>query len=118
MGLGTSLALHFKYYFTLEVRFYIGKFHAKRGWWRNTGRKGDVTSFIGEGNGNPLQYSCLGNPTDRKAWWATVHGVARFKYGLVTKPLPPPTTSLILDKPVWLEVRKWRQEQHMFELER
>ena len=30
----------------------------------------------GEGNGNPLQYSCLGNPVDREAWWATVHGVA------------------------------------------
>ena len=29
----------------------------------------------GEGNGNPLQYSGLGNPMDRKAWWATVHGV-------------------------------------------
>ena len=28
-----------------------------------------------EGNGNPLQYSCLGNPVDRGAWWATVHGV-------------------------------------------
>ena len=27
----------------------------------------------GEGNGNPLQYSCLGNPMDRGAWWATVH---------------------------------------------
>ena len=27
----------------------------------------------GEGNGNPLQYSCLGNPTDRGAWWAVVH---------------------------------------------
>ena len=32
---------------------------------------------IGEGNGNPLQYSCLGNPTDRGARWATVHGVAK-----------------------------------------
>ena len=31
----------------------------------------------GEGNGNPLQYSCLGNPMDREAWWAIVHGVAR-----------------------------------------
>ena len=31
----------------------------------------------GEGNGNPLQYSCLENPTDRGAWWATVHGVAK-----------------------------------------
>ena len=30
----------------------------------------------GEGNGNPLQDSCLENPMDRKAWWATVHGVA------------------------------------------
>ena len=31
----------------------------------------------GEGNGNPLQYSCLGNPMDRAAWWATVHGVTK-----------------------------------------
>ena len=31
----------------------------------------------GEGNGNPLQYSCLGNPVDRGAWGATVHGVAK-----------------------------------------
>ena len=31
----------------------------------------------GEGNGTPLQYSCLKNPTDRGAWWAVVHGVAR-----------------------------------------
>ena len=30
----------------------------------------------GEENGNPLQYSCLENPTDGGAWWATVHGVA------------------------------------------
>ena len=29
----------------------------------------------GEGNGNPRQYSCLENPMDRVAWWATVHGV-------------------------------------------
>ena len=33
--------------------------------------------FPGEGNGNPLQYSCLGNPMDRGAWQATVHGVAK-----------------------------------------
>ena len=31
----------------------------------------------GEGNGNPLQCSCLGNPTDRGAWQATVHGVSK-----------------------------------------
>ena len=31
----------------------------------------------GRGNGNPLQYSCLGNPMDRGVWQATVHGVAK-----------------------------------------
>ena len=31
----------------------------------------------GGGHGNPLQYSCLENPMDRGAWWATVHGVAQ-----------------------------------------
>ena len=31
----------------------------------------------GEGHGNPLQYSCLENPMDRGAWWATIHGVAK-----------------------------------------
>ena len=31
----------------------------------------------GEGNDNPLQYSCLENPMDRGPWWATVHGVAK-----------------------------------------
>ena len=34
-------------------------------------------SYIGEGNGNPLQYSCLENPRDREAWWAAVYGVAQ-----------------------------------------
>ena len=32
---------------------------------------------LGEGNGNPLQYSCLENPMDKGVWGATVHGVAR-----------------------------------------
>ena len=39
----------------------------------------------GEGNGNPLQYFCLGNPMDRGAWWATVQGLARVEHALVTK---------------------------------
>ena len=44
---------------------------------------GDLGSFPGlgqspgEGNGNPLQYSCLGNPMDRETWWAIPHGVAK-----------------------------------------
>ena len=33
----------------------------------------------GEGNGNPLQYSCLEKPMDRGAWWATIHGAAKSK---------------------------------------
>ena len=32
---------------------------------------------LGEGNGNPLQYSCLGNPMDRGTWWVTVHRVSK-----------------------------------------
>ena len=46
----------------------------------------------GEGNGNPLQYSCLENPMDRGAWQATVHGVARVGHDLATEPsLPLPS---------------------------
>ena len=39
----------------------------------------------GEGNGNPLQYSCVENPMDGGAWPATVHGIARVGRDLVTK---------------------------------
>ena len=44
---------------------------------------------FGEGNGNPLHYSCLENPMDREAWQATVNGVTRVGYNLMTKPPPP-----------------------------
>ena len=46
----------------------------------NAGDVGSISGLgrsPGEGNGNPLQYSCLGNPRDRGAWWATVCGVAK-----------------------------------------
>ena len=46
----------------------------------------------GEGDDNSLQYSCLGNPKDREAWQATVHGIAKRQTGLShlasTAPLP------------------------------
>ena len=42
----------------------------------------------GEGNGNPLQHSCLENPVDRGAWQATVHGVVRVGHDLATKSPP------------------------------
>ena len=38
----------------------------------------------GEGNGNPLQFSCLESPMDRGAWWATVRGVTRVEHNLKT----------------------------------
>ena len=46
----------------------------------NVGNPGSIPGLErspGEENGNPLQYSCLENPMDRGAWWATVHGVAK-----------------------------------------
>ena len=42
---------------------------------RNAGSIPGLERSPGGGHGNPLQYSCLGNPMDRGAWWATVHGV-------------------------------------------
>ena len=36
-----------------------------------------ISIQVGEGNGTPLQYSCLENPMDGGAWWAAVHGVAK-----------------------------------------
>ena len=53
-----------------------------------------------EGNGNPLQYSCLGNPMDQGVWLATVHGVARVRHDLATK--PPPPLNLVLETQVSL----------------
>ena len=46
----------------------------------NAGDPGSVPGLArssGEVNGNPLQYSCLENPMDRGAWWATIHGVTK-----------------------------------------
>ena len=56
--------------------------------------QGTQVQFLGQedplekGNGSPLQYSCLQNPRDRGAWPATVHGVARVRHNLMTKPPP------------------------------
>ena len=53
------------------------------------GNRGSTTGLgisPGVGNGNPLQYSCLENPMDRGAWQAAVHGVARVRHDLATKP--------------------------------
>ena len=44
---------------------------------RDTGLIPELGRSPAGGNGNPLQYSCLENPVDRGAWWATVHGVTK-----------------------------------------
>ena len=63
-------------------------------WWVkslcNIGVTGDSSLIpglgrsLGGGNGSPLQYSCLGNPMDREAWWITFHGVAKSQTRLST----------------------------------
>ena len=61
----------------------------------NTGDPGLIPELgrsPGEGNGTPLQYSCLENPMDRGAWQATIHRVATVGHVLATK--PPPTLLL------------------------
>ena len=63
----------------------------------NSGDTGSIPGSgrsLGEGNGNPFQYSCLGNSVDRGAWQATVHGVARVGHELVTKSPPPPMNDI------------------------
>ena len=54
----------------------------------NAGDLGSIPGWEispGEGNGNPLQYSCPENPMDRGAWWVRVHGVTKESDDLVTK---------------------------------
>ena len=61
----------------------------------NAGDTGSVPvsgRFPGEGNGNPFQYSCLGNPMNRTAWMAINHGVTKVGNNIATKPLPPLAT--------------------------
>ena len=71
-------------YIYTHIHIYI---HGEKPQWlsskESTCNAGDTGSIPGsgrspgEGNGNPLQYSCLKIPMDKGAWWATVHGVAK-----------------------------------------
>ena len=56
---------------------------------RNVGSVLEWGRSPGEGNGNPLWYSCLEDPMDRETWRAIVHGVTRVGHNLVSKPPPP-----------------------------
>ena len=71
-----------------------GKGSARKNLPANAGDTGD-TGLIpgsgrspGEGNGNPLQYSCLGNCMDRGTWWAIVHGVTKSQTRLSDEKIP------------------------------
>ena len=61
----------------------------------------------GEGNGNPLQYSCLGYPVDTGSWQTTVHGVTRVGHDLGTKP-PHQFSKWLYQFMSWTESKKSR----------
>ena len=61
-----------------QVALVVKNLPASAGDLRDSGlNPGSGRSPAGEGNGKPLQYSCLENPMDRGAWWATVHRVTQ-----------------------------------------
>ena len=57
-----------------QVALLIKNMPANAGDARDTASNSGSGRYPGEGNGNPLQYSCLKNLTDREAWWGTVQG--------------------------------------------
>ena len=66
--------------FTKKDEFYFSGGSAVKNPPANAGEAGSFPGLgrsLGEGNGNPFQYSCLGNPMDRGAWRATVHRVTK-----------------------------------------
>ena len=67
----------------------------------------------GEGNGNPLQYFCLGNPMDRSVWQDTVHEVAQVRHDLATKP-PPPT----IVKMLWVQMKKKKKKHKKLNMQK
>ena len=63
---------------------------------------------VGEGNGTPLQHSCLENPMDGGAWWATVHGVARSQTRLSDFPFTFHFHALEKETATHFNVLAWR----------
>ena len=62
----------------------------------------------GEGDGTPLQYSCLENPMDRGAWWAAVHGVAKSRTQLSDFTFPSHFPALEKEMATHSSVLAWR----------
>ena len=85
----------------------------------NGGDRGSVPGLgrsPGEGNDNPLQYSCLGNPMEARAWWTTVHGVGKNRTWLSDWPfvnwgwVPGPRGCC----PPWLMVSSLQLQSHQW----
>ena len=74
-----NLRTLFPFFLLYRCKFFVYGFIISFGLIPGSGR------CSGEGNGNPLQYSCLGNSRDRGAWPSTVHGVIRVRHNLATK---------------------------------
>ena len=73
----------------------------------------------GTGSGNPLQYSCLGNPVDRWAWWVTLHGDTKIQTWLsrhttITTSKYPETGSIILLSLLLLHFSSWNKDCLLF----
>ena len=63
-------------------------------------------SCIGEGNGNPLQCSCLGNPRDSGAWWAAIYGVTQSRTQLKRQQQQQPGSKIIADGDCSHEIKR------------
>ena len=61
----------------MELESPAGRFFTQWDTWEAPAICTHIYIYMGEGNGNPFQYSCLENSVDRGAWWAAVHGVAQ-----------------------------------------
>ena len=74
--------MKYTYKWASQEALVVKNLPANAGVARDTGLIPGLGGSPGEENGNPLHYSCLGNPKDRRAWWATIHGVAKSRTGL------------------------------------
>ena len=70
-----SLEISYQQWWASQVALVVKNMPAKAGHVREMGLILELGRSPGGGNGNPIQYSCLENPMERGAWWATVHSV-------------------------------------------
>ena len=81
----STLRAALKFYWASQMALMVKNLPANAGDRRHTGSIPGSEKFPGEGNDNPLQYSCLENPRDRGVWWAAVQGVTKSQTQLSTQ---------------------------------